>query len=224
MKTADNNSKFPIFSSRLTELRGVKSRQSVANDLEITRQSLEYYEKGLRLPDVQILAKIAKYYNVSADYLLGLTEQKNADKDLAAAADYLGLSEKSIETLKNSTTPHSSYIGVIENDDYNFSRDTNSHWRDILNWIIEYNIVPFVVEIDRMLLEIDNSKGNEDKNIDESLYTHANRLTDRFKFNINKLVGYYSTEIARGQFHSIFSPENYFYFRFDNDESKKAGD
>lgn len=65
-----------IFAERITELRkerGLK-RQQVADDLGITRASLEFYEKGKRKPDIEMTARIAKYYNVSADYLLGLSK------------------------------------------------------------------------------------------------------------------------------------------------------
>lgn len=45
-----------VFSKRLVELREELGdeypRQRVANDLGITRASLEYYEKGMRMPDI----------------------------------------------------------------------------------------------------------------------------------------------------------------------------
>lgn len=69
---------------------------------------MEYYEKGLRLPDVCVLAKIADFYDVSADYLLGRSDVMNidADKQINAACHYTGLSESSIKELHDSlTTP-----------------------------------------------------------------------------------------------------------------------
>ena len=68
-----------IFAIRLYELREDKmvSRQKVADDLGITRASLDYYEKGQRTPDVNTIVKIADYFEVSVDYLLGLTDEKN---------------------------------------------------------------------------------------------------------------------------------------------------
>lgn len=97
-----------IFSKRLLELREEKgiSRQIAADSLQISRASLEYYEKGLRLPDVCVLAKIADYYGVSADYLLGRSEVKSIDPDkqLNIACEYTGLSENSIRELHNGST------------------------------------------------------------------------------------------------------------------------
>lgn len=101
-----------IFSKRLLELREEKgiSRQIAADSLQISRASLEYYEKGLRLPDVCVLAKIADYYCVSADYLLGRSEVKSIDPDkqLNIACEYTGLSEDSVEIL-NQTSVSSDY-------------------------------------------------------------------------------------------------------------------
>lgn len=50
--------------------------QSVSSDLGISRASLGYYESGERKPDAEILSRIAKYYKVSSDYLLGLNDEE----------------------------------------------------------------------------------------------------------------------------------------------------
>lgn len=42
------------------------------------------------------IAKLAKHYKVSTDYLLGLSETNTQDKNLAAVCEYTGLSERSI--------------------------------------------------------------------------------------------------------------------------------
>lgn len=88
------------FAEIITELRGEKKRQEVAYDVGISRASLEYYEKGKRKPDIEILAKFADYFGVSADYLLGRTDVKTVDKDLQFVCDYTGLDEESIENLQ----------------------------------------------------------------------------------------------------------------------------
>lgn len=45
----------------------------VAKDLNLSKQTYNYYENGKRNPDMETLIKIADYYNVSIDYLLGRT-------------------------------------------------------------------------------------------------------------------------------------------------------
>lgn len=94
-----------MFSKRVYNLRLAKgaeyTRQRVANELGISRASLEYYEKGQRMPDIEIAAKIADYYNVSTDYLLGRTQIASPSTDLQAVCEYTGLTEKTITNLYN---------------------------------------------------------------------------------------------------------------------------
>ena len=42
----------------------------VAMDLNISRESLSYYENGKRNPDIQLLKSMSEYFNVSIDYLI----------------------------------------------------------------------------------------------------------------------------------------------------------
>ena len=46
------------------------SQQKVALDLYVSRESISYYENGKRSPDIEMLAKLSKYFNVSVDYLI----------------------------------------------------------------------------------------------------------------------------------------------------------
>lgn len=89
------------FADRLTKLRENtgKKRQEVADELKISRASLEYYEKSKRKPDTEVLVKIAEYYEVSTDYLLGLSIAPTTNKDIQFICDYTGLSEEVIEEL-----------------------------------------------------------------------------------------------------------------------------
>ena len=56
----------------LREVRRKKgySRLKIAMDLNISRESLSYYENGKRCPDVDMLVIFSKYYGVSIDYLI----------------------------------------------------------------------------------------------------------------------------------------------------------
>lgn len=56
----------------LRQERGL-SQRSVAKDLGISQALLSHYEKGAREPGLAFVAKACRYYNVSADFLLGLS-------------------------------------------------------------------------------------------------------------------------------------------------------
>ena len=83
-----------LFEQRLIELRGERSRHSVAKDLFLKDQTLEKYEKGETLPNIEKAVEIAQYYGVSTDYLLGLTDVKTTNTDIKAACEYTGLNEE----------------------------------------------------------------------------------------------------------------------------------
>ena len=42
----------------------------VATDLNISREALSHYENGKRSPDVYMLRRLSKYFNVSIDFLI----------------------------------------------------------------------------------------------------------------------------------------------------------
>ena len=53
------------------------TQQTIADYLNIKQNTYSQYENGQRQLPIDILIKIAEYYDVSTDYLLGLTNEKN---------------------------------------------------------------------------------------------------------------------------------------------------
>lgn len=51
-------------------------QQVIAKHLDIAQNTYSQYENGKREIPIDILIKICKYYKVSADYILGLTDKK----------------------------------------------------------------------------------------------------------------------------------------------------
>ena len=60
----------------LRKERGITQKQ-VAMDLGISQALLSHYEKGLRECGLDFLVRLCDYYNVSSDYLLGRTADRN---------------------------------------------------------------------------------------------------------------------------------------------------
>lgn len=123
-----------IFAKRLLEIREEQglTRQKVADDLGITRASLEYYEKGKRTPDINTIAKIAKYYNTTTDYLFGLSYAKTVNTDLKAVCDYIGLSEKAVIRLKD---------GIVNDSPVLIPMSVYSLIKEVQNNILSKNVV-----------------------------------------------------------------------------------
>ena len=74
-------------------LREKMTQAQLAQKLGLTKSVISAYETGLRLPSYDILIHIARIYNVSTDYLLGI--EKKQEIDLS------GLSQEETNALLN---------------------------------------------------------------------------------------------------------------------------
>lgn len=81
------------FGDTLKSLRKKENmtQAQLAQKLGLTKSVISAYETGLRLPSYDILICIAKIYNVSTDYLLGIEHKQNIDLS--------GLSQEEIDAL-----------------------------------------------------------------------------------------------------------------------------
>ena len=63
-----------LFKERLKELRVERklSQADLAKQLNVSQRSISSWETGFRQPDFETLERIAKFFDVTADYLLGL--------------------------------------------------------------------------------------------------------------------------------------------------------
>lgn len=64
---------------RLKELRENKqlTQAQLSKSLNISSSTIGMYEQGRRFPDENLLKHIAKFFNVSIDYLLGISDIPN---------------------------------------------------------------------------------------------------------------------------------------------------
>ncbi|MCG5102574.1 helix-turn-helix domain-containing protein [Oceanobacillus alkalisoli] len=68
-----------VFKERLIDLRiehGYK-QEEVAKELNVTTSAYGYYEQGRNQPSLETLYNIARFFNVSTDYLLGKVDTPN---------------------------------------------------------------------------------------------------------------------------------------------------
>lgn len=64
------------FRERLKELRQEKhlSYRQLAKETGFSDTAIGRWERGIQIPTIETLIVFAKYFNVSADYLLGLED------------------------------------------------------------------------------------------------------------------------------------------------------
>lgn len=61
---------------RLVELRKEKniSQAKLAEEIGVTHRAIGFWESGVNEPKASYIVALAKYFSVSADYLLGLED------------------------------------------------------------------------------------------------------------------------------------------------------
>ena len=62
------------FATRLKELRQENklSQQKLAETIGVTQKAIDFWEKGINEPKASYIIKLAKFFAVSTDYLLGI--------------------------------------------------------------------------------------------------------------------------------------------------------
>lgn len=108
----------------------------LAEKIGKTRQTISQYVNGISEPGYDTLIKIADYFNVSTDYLLGRTKTKSADETEQAVIAYTGLSEENVKTL-HGMAQHLGGEVVAQKDSNVIYLDGNKPFLDCLNDLLE---------------------------------------------------------------------------------------
>jgi len=98
---SDSEKYFSPFASntrKLMDERGI-TQDELAKKVGKTRQTVSQYVNGISEPGYDTLIKIAKFFDVTTDYLLGLTTVSQDNYDIRKVNEYTGLSPKAIFEL-----------------------------------------------------------------------------------------------------------------------------
>ena len=69
----------PVYAQRIEELRKAKgwSQQDIADQIKFTKSAVGFWERGESKPNTEAITSLAVLFNVTADYLLGLVDNKD---------------------------------------------------------------------------------------------------------------------------------------------------
>lgn len=131
---------FPARLRGLMKETGTKQKE-LAQALGVKPQTVSLYCQGQSFPDVNNLAKIAQFFSVSADYLIGLSETPSLDMDVQKINEITGLSAESVAVLKR-------------------ERNLNLlYWRmDTINFLLENDLFYLLLD---MMIGVVTSKGEK---------------------------------------------------------------
>ena len=121
-----------------------KTKEQVANYLEIQLRAYQRYETGERLPDLEKLKSLARYFDCTLDYLVGMDvpqEKKYIDRGLVLNQSEimdLGYNKKFAYGLMKQIIDHQSEseeVHVSENDNKKYV--TKEQVRQLLEELLE---------------------------------------------------------------------------------------
>lgn len=128
------NEVFPTVLRSLMERRNV-TQYRLANIVGKTRQTVSYYCDGSSSPDWKTIVKIADFFGVSTDYLLGKTDVQIPSAEFQAVVSYTGLSADnvaSLNTMKGAADDNGPFV-------YNAKREVkgNQPYLDFANDLLD---------------------------------------------------------------------------------------
>lgn len=88
------------------------TQQELADALGVQRQTISYYWDGSSSPNWEGIANIAKFFSVSADWLLGLTDVPSPDANMRSACAFTGLSETAVQNIQRETSQASTRLAL----------------------------------------------------------------------------------------------------------------
>jgi len=104
---------FPTILRKLLDEKNI-SQAKLAEIIGVERQAISYYTLGVTLPNIEKLEKMADYFEVTTEYLLGRSPYKTSEND--AIGKELKLSDGAIQTLKNATFDVNTVSEIIESE------------------------------------------------------------------------------------------------------------
>lgn len=75
------------------------TQATIALSIGGSQSSYSDWENDMQTPSADIFYRLAEFYNVSADYILGRTDIETTSSDIKTVCETTGLSEKAVQSL-----------------------------------------------------------------------------------------------------------------------------
>lgn len=185
----EQNNRLPVFRERLLSLLGDMTTKEFAEKVGISRQSMGFYLSGKRVPDSVILVQICQKCEVSSDWLLGLTDTKSPDTNIAAVIQYTGLTEDNVNAL------HDLSQDELPLNTYRETRFALIH--DLVDICQMFNVYSPFLKMQRLRESFDGKVARvADDGIDQ-LIAEGNALKRGYAvLSANESISFYASQIA----------------------------
>lgn len=126
-----------VFANRLRELRIAKklSQTELAEKFGVQRQVISYYENGSRTPNIDFIYKIAQFFNVSTDFLLGYDYHGARIEAVGCIIDFLSDAQRMCEAVSCVDCKCSSFCYI----NYDISKEELHRFvKEVSKWVMEH--------------------------------------------------------------------------------------
>jgi transcriptional regulator with XRE-family HTH domain len=86
---------------RYLRLKNNLTSRELSKALNISESSISLYENGKRKPSIELIIKVADYFNVTTDFLLGVSDNYLTNPEKDSKADFSEVLENIITLLNN---------------------------------------------------------------------------------------------------------------------------
>ncbi len=183
------------FPSRLRQLRNKKgeSQATLAKELMVTKSTISLYETGDNVPDARTIRRMAEHFDVSADYLLGLSESETNDKDVQFVSDYTGLAPNVVSRLHILDDRS----GIVKEWLERLFKIPDNSSEDMISKAIDY------------LVQSALAQNKFDKMIEarQSIFDKTGRFPDDDRIDVGSLSGFYRDKKGRYWVEDNFAAE-----------------
>lgn len=217
-----------VFAKRLRDLmeENNTTQPQLAEAVGVSRQAIGQWKDGNTVPDILDFQKIADYFNVSADYLLGRSKSRSYNNDISDVSNYLGISNNAVMAIcQMSGAKSAEEVEAWINDnsidiDYGLENGINSDKADICSWIILNILIEANYAVGTLLTQMycnDNYGGVDyatplaiDKSTQDgfTIYAHylINLFAERCKYSIDSMLVESNKKCNEKLYCSIFGP------------------
>ena len=202
-----------LFKERLKALREAKglTQTQLSEKLNIGRTSVSNYELGLRTPDIDVLADMANFFNVTTDYLTGRSNYKTTKEEFQFE-DFTSSLEDSLilvdEKFKGRITELLTDICKSLVRSYTIDTQLSLYMELTLNRLFQFysEIAITLLKINENTLELDNDI--EIKNLYDSLFLQGNSNATQCRYEITNTLT--DVEIwSKTKLFGLLKPESY---------------
>ena len=183
------------FADRLSDLLDKSSSKFIMTGYELAKKAdvsegtITGYRNGNSSPNAANVVKIAKAFNVNADYLLGLSDIPKGNANDMAIEARLGLSEKSIANIiKEKERGYSAYVNeLISHDDFN--NLVHNFWKQVEYSVRRDNELSGSTDEERKKSDTERTNKAERILMEHGLPGHASTIhdwTDLMRYHLSK--------------------------------------